>query len=115
MLLLHWLYLLLVSAEHPPRHCNLRLPAAMLLLLSCQHLLYELYSLLLSQLPYYPKHKKPVTRNLNLRKEKNPQFRNIPDIETKIMYGFRRLLPFPIYSAMIFKTLFAGFTLPKNK
>lgn len=46
---------------------------------------------------------------------KNPQFRNIPDIETKIMYGFRRLLPFPIYSAMIFKTLFAGFTLPKNK
>lgn len=40
---------------------------------------------------------------------KNPPFRNIPDIETKVLYGLRRILPFPIYSKLIFKTLFAGY------
>jgi len=44
-----------------------------------------------------------------------PPFRNIPDIETKIMYGFRRLLPFPLYSKIIYKALFNGHKLPVNK
>ncbi len=50
-----------------------------------------------------------------LIQSRNPPFRNIPDIETKIMYSLRKLLPFSLYSALIFKTLFAGFPLPKNK
>lgn len=47
---------------------------------------------------------------------RNPSFRNIPDIETKFLYGLRRILPFGLYSKLIFKTLFWGCPLPgKNK
>lgn len=46
---------------------------------------------------------------------KNPPFRNIPDLETKILYRLRRMLPFSLYSKMIFKMLFLGCPLPKNK
>lgn len=43
---------------------------------------------------------------------KNPSLRNIPDIETKFLYGLRRILPFQLYSKLIFKTLFWGCPLP---
>jgi NAD(P)-dependent dehydrogenase (short-subunit alcohol dehydrogenase family) len=46
---------------------------------------------------------------------KNPPFRNIPDIETRILYSLRRSLPFSLYSKLIFKTLFAGFKFPKSQ
>jgi hypothetical protein len=46
---------------------------------------------------------------------KNPPFRNIPDLETKILYRLRRMLPFNLYSNLIFKTLFWGCPLPKSK
>ncbi len=45
---------------------------------------------------------------------KNPPFRNIPDLETKILYRLRRMLPFDLYSKMIFKMLFFGCPLPKR-
>ncbi len=45
---------------------------------------------------------------------KNPPFRNIPDLETKILYRLRRMLPFSLYSKMIFKMLFWGCPLPKK-
>ncbi|MCB9771824.1 MAG: SDR family oxidoreductase [Candidatus Omnitrophica bacterium] len=44
---------------------------------------------------------------------KKPPFRNIPDIETRILYGLRKILPFRLYSFLIYKTLFSGFQLPK--
>ncbi len=46
---------------------------------------------------------------------KNPPFRNIPDVETRILYRLRRMLPFSIYSKLIFKALFLGCPLPKSK
>lgn len=46
---------------------------------------------------------------------KNPPFRNIPDLETKILYRLRRSLPFGLYSKMVFKTLFWGCSLPSLK
>ncbi len=45
---------------------------------------------------------------------KNPPFRNIPDVETCILYRLRRMLPFFIYRKLIFKTLFWGCPLPKR-
>ena len=38
-----------------------------------------------------------------------PSFRNIPDIESKMLYILRRILPFSIYSWIIRKTLFSGY------
>src|SRR3989338_9914688 len=38
----------------------------------------------------------------------NPSFRNIPDIESKILYVLRKVLPFSLYSWMIRKVLFTG-------
>ncbi len=38
----------------------------------------------------------------------NPSFRNIPDIESKILYMLRRVLPFSVYSWIIRRTLFSG-------
>ena len=38
----------------------------------------------------------------------NPSFRNIPDIETKIVYILRKILPFSVYSWMIRKAMFSG-------
>ena len=38
----------------------------------------------------------------------NPSFRNIPDIESKVLYILRRILPFSIYSWLIRKALFSG-------
>jgi NAD(P)-dependent dehydrogenase (short-subunit alcohol dehydrogenase family) len=43
-----------------------------------------------------------------LIKAKNPSFRNIPDIESKILYVLRKVLPFSVYSWMIRKALFYG-------
>jgi len=36
----------------------------------------------------------------------NPSFRNIPDIESRILYVLRRILPFRIYSWIIHRVLF---------
>lgn len=38
----------------------------------------------------------------------NPSFRNIPDIEGKMLYLLRKLLPFSLYSFLIRKALFSG-------
>ena len=38
----------------------------------------------------------------------DPSFRNIPDIEGKILYILRKLLPFSLYSFLIRKALFSG-------
>ncbi len=38
---------------------------------------------------------------------KNPAFRNIPDIESRMLYTFRRILPFRVYSWMIRTMLFS--------
>ncbi len=38
----------------------------------------------------------------------NPPFRNIPDLETKVMYRLRKILPFRLYSALIYKAHFYG-------
>lgn len=38
----------------------------------------------------------------------NPSFRNIPDIESKLLYTLRRILPFSVYSWIIRKALFSG-------
>jgi len=43
-----------------------------------------------------------------LIKAVNPSFRNIPDIESKILYILRKVLPFSVYSWMIRKVLFSG-------
>ena len=42
--------------------------------------------------------------------KKNPPFRSIPDLESKILYFFRRILPFKWYSAII-----AHAVLPKKR
>ena len=74
--------------------------------------------------PYYPYSQKLKTRVLNyVTKDchKDPEdipaliesiidgrrksFRNIPDIEGKMLYALRKFLPFPIYSRMIQKAL----------
>jgi NAD(P)-dependent dehydrogenase (short-subunit alcohol dehydrogenase family) len=47
-------------------------------------------------------------------KAKNPPFRNIPDLETKIQYLCRKILPFRIYSFLIQKMLFHGFKHTSN-
>ena len=44
---------------------------------------------------------------------KNPSFRNIPDIETKFLYFFRKSLPYSIFSRLYQRILFKGFTLPQ--
>jgi len=44
-----------------------------------------------------------------LIKSSNPAFRNIPDIESKILYMLRKLLPFRIYSFILRNVLFSGF------
>lgn len=38
-----------------------------------------------------------------------PPFRNIPDIESKILYLLKKFLPFRIYSFLLNKVLFSGF------
>lgn len=40
---------------------------------------------------------------------RNPAFHNIPDLETKILFTLRRILPLRVYNAMVFQTLFQGF------
>jgi len=44
-----------------------------------------------------------------LIKSPHPAFRNIPDIESKILYMLRKILPFRIYSFLLRKILFSGF------
>ena len=43
-----------------------------------------------------------------LIKAENPSFRNIPDIESKILYVLRKVLPFSLYSWILRKALFRG-------
>jgi NAD(P)-dependent dehydrogenase (short-subunit alcohol dehydrogenase family) len=43
---------------------------------------------------------------------RNPPFRNIPDLETKIQYLCRKILPFRFYSFLLEKMLFQGFKMP---
>lgn len=40
---------------------------------------------------------------------KNPAFRNIPDLENKLLFGLRKILPFRLYSFLVAKALFHGF------
>jgi NAD(P)-dependent dehydrogenase (short-subunit alcohol dehydrogenase family) len=44
----------------------------------------------------------------------NPSFRNIPDIEGKVLYILRRMLPFSVYSWVLQKVLFGGFQPPTS-
>jgi len=44
-----------------------------------------------------------------LIRAKNPPFRNIPDLESKILYLFRKFLPFTVYSWIIRWALFHDF------
>jgi len=44
-----------------------------------------------------------------LIKASRPPFRNIPDLESKILYLLRRILPFRLYSYLLRKILFSGF------
>jgi short-subunit dehydrogenase len=44
---------------------------------------------------------------------KNPPFRNIPDIETQLLFSLRRLLPFRVFSGVYRRALFKGFTFPE--
>ena len=44
-----------------------------------------------------------------LIKSPHPAFRNIPDIESKVLYMLRKILPFRIYSFLLRKILFSGF------
>ena len=46
---------------------------------------------------------------------KNPLFRNIPDLETRILFGLRKILPFRLYEALIRTALFQGFSWPSRK
>lgn len=39
----------------------------------------------------------------------NPAFRNIPDLESRLLLLLRKILPFPIYSRLIWKSIFHGF------
>ena len=43
-----------------------------------------------------------------LIRTKNPGFRNIPDIESRVMFFLRKVLPFRTYSFIIRKALFQG-------
>jgi len=44
-----------------------------------------------------------------LIKRNNSPFRNIPDLESKILYCVRKILPFRLYSYLVFKILFRKF------
>ncbi len=44
----------------------------------------------------------------------NPPFRNIPDIESRIHYCVRKILPFRLYSALVRKAIFNGLRPPKH-
>ena len=44
-----------------------------------------------------------------LIRAKNPPFRNIPDIESQVLYWLRRILPFRLYSVMIRMIFMEGF------
>lgn len=44
-----------------------------------------------------------------LMRAENPPFRNIPDIESQVLYWLRRILPFRVYSAMIRRFFKEGF------
>lgn len=48
-----------------------------------------------------------------LIKEKNPAFRNHPDIEARILFILRKFLPFRIYSAMIQKAILTDTKIPE--
>ena len=39
---------------------------------------------------------------------KNPPLRNIPDLEARLLYLLRKILPFRAYSCLIRKGLFTG-------
>ncbi len=57
-------------------------------------------------------HKDPEEIGIMVEKlirAKNPPFRNIPDIESQVLYWLRRILPFRIYSAMVRVFFMAGF------
>lgn len=41
---------------------------------------------------------------------KHPRFRSIPDIESRLMYTMRRILPFRLYSFILRKALYKDFT-----
>jgi NAD(P)-dependent dehydrogenase (short-subunit alcohol dehydrogenase family) len=43
---------------------------------------------------------------------KNPPFRNVPDIESQIMYIFRKFLPFRLYSWFVRRALFSDLKFP---
>jgi NAD(P)-dependent dehydrogenase (short-subunit alcohol dehydrogenase family) len=43
----------------------------------------------------------------------HPSFRNIPDIEAKVLYFLRKFLPFRLYSSFYTRAMFKGFKLPK--
>ncbi len=43
-----------------------------------------------------------------LIKSSNPSFRNIPDIESQMLYILRKILPFRVYSFLLRKVLFSG-------
>ncbi|MFA5088088.1 MAG: SDR family NAD(P)-dependent oxidoreductase [Candidatus Omnitrophota bacterium] len=45
---------------------------------------------------------------------KNPSFRNIPDIESQVLYVLRKFLPFRLYSWLYRKVLFASFNPGQN-
>ena len=48
----------------------------------------------------------------NLINASHPPFRNIPDIETKCLYYFRRFLPFSVFSRIYRSLLFKGLKFP---
>lgn len=49
-----------------------------------------------------------------LIKARNPSFRNVPDIESKTLYLFRKFLPFRVHSFLIRSALFSGLRWPKQ-
>ena len=58
-------------------------------------------------------HKDPEEIGIMVEKlirAKNPPFRNIPDIESQVLYWLRRILPFRVYSAMIRMFFMEGFS-----
>ena len=57
-------------------------------------------------------HKDPEEIGIMVEKlirAKNPPFRNIPDIESQVLYWLRRILPFRVYGAMIRMFFMEGF------
>ena len=57
-------------------------------------------------------HKNPEEIGIMVEKlirAKNPPFRNIPDIESQVLYWLRRAMPFRLYSAMIRMFFMEGF------